>query len=92
MATPNLNEFFWLQHGKEKYCLEGERNLRGSHFCEMNILRNIYTNRKESFTYGLPDFPRKDNTLLGSKLASYFKQITELYYISTSIIVRIVVP
>ena len=35
----------------------------------------IYINRKESFMYGLPDFPRKDNTLLGSKLTSYFKQI-----------------
>ena len=28
--------------------------------------------------YGLPDFPRDDNTLLGSKLTSYFKQIKSL--------------
>ena len=52
----------------------GERNLRGRHFYELNLSRNIYINRKESFMYGLPDFPRKDNTLLGSKLTSYFKQ------------------
>ena len=28
--------------------------------------------------YGLPDFPRDDNTLLGSKLTSYFNQIKSL--------------
>ena len=53
----------------------GERNLRGRHFCEPNFSRNIYTNWKESFMYGLPDFSRKNNPLLGSKLTSYFKKI-----------------
>ena len=80
MNTPNLNDSFCSQYqnGKGKYyvlCL-GERNLPESHFCELNLLGNIYINRKESFLYGLPDFPRKhNNTLLGSKLTSYFKQI-----------------
>ena len=53
----------------------GERNLFGSHVCELKLSRNIYINQKESFMYGLLDNPRKDNTLLGSKLTSYFKQI-----------------
>ena len=79
MNTPDLNESFWSQHLQrtEKYYVLylGERNLRVSnHFCELSLSRKIHIHRKESFAYGLPDFPRKDNALLGSKLTSYFKQ------------------
>ena len=53
-----------------------ERNLGTSYFIEFNLSRNIYMHLKDFFTYGLTDFPRKDNTLFRSKLASYFfKQI-----------------
>ena len=67
-----------INRGREKYHVLylGDRNLRGSHFCELKLVRNIYIKRKESFMYGLPDFPRKHNntlSLLGSKLKGYFK-------------------
>ena len=75
MNTPNLNEYFWSQHlqGKENYFVLylGERNLRVSnYFCELSLSQNIHIHRKESFAYGLPDFPRNDKTLLGSKFTS----------------------
>ena len=39
------------------------------------VISHNIIHRKESFAYGLSDFPRKDDTLSGSKLIDFFKQI-----------------
>ena len=80
MNTTNLNDSYILLvscFGKEKYCVLylPKRNLRGSHFGEPNPSRNIHISQNESFMYGLPDFPRNGNALLGSMLTIHFKQI-----------------
>ena len=56
------------------FCTQEKETFVGVTFAKLTF-RKIFISIEEPFMYGLTDFTRKDNTLLGSKLTSYFNQI-----------------